>query len=351
MKLLVITQKVDIDDDNLGFFHHWLEKLAEKSEKLYVICLWQGRSELPSNVTVLSLGKEKGYSKFRQFLRLQKFLLNYIKDADGIFVHMCPIYAILSFPLAKIFRKKMLLWYVHKSVNWELRLAEKLVDKILTASIESCRLKNRKKIEVVGHGIDSGLFKPRYNSNGTNYYANAPNKKFKILSTGRISPIKDQKTLIEAVDILVNEKNFKALELEFIGSPVEDYEKEYLEKLKNLVKEKKLENYITFLQGISFNGMPGYYQDADLVVNLSHTGSIDKVVLEAMACERPVLTCNEAFTDILDNKYLFRKKDPRDLAEKMINLREVGKDERLREIVVKNHNLDNLIDKIISEFY
>ncbi len=167
---------------------------------------------------------------------------------------------------------------------------------------------------------------------------------------GRISPIKDQETLIEAVDILVNEKKLKALELKFIGSPIEDYEKEYLEKLKNLVKEKKLENYIEFLQGISYDEIPGYYQDADLVVNLSHTGSIDKVVLEAMACERPVLTCNEAFADILENKYLFKKKDPRDLAEKMISLREVRKDKRLREIVVKNHNLDNLITKIIK-FY
>jgi len=33
------------------------------------------------------------------------------------------------------------------------------VDKILTASEESCRLKNRKKIEVAGHGINVDKFK------------------------------------------------------------------------------------------------------------------------------------------------------------------------------------------------
>ena len=73
MKLLIITQKVDIEDDNLGFFHRWLEKFAEKVEKLYVICLWEGKHSLPENVKVYSLGKEKGYSKLRQFFRFQKF--------------------------------------------------------------------------------------------------------------------------------------------------------------------------------------------------------------------------------------------------------------------------------------
>ena len=28
MKLLIITQKMDCEDPVLGFFHHWVEKLA-----------------------------------------------------------------------------------------------------------------------------------------------------------------------------------------------------------------------------------------------------------------------------------------------------------------------------------
>lgn len=30
MKLLIITQKVDINDDVLGFFHRWLEDILAK---------------------------------------------------------------------------------------------------------------------------------------------------------------------------------------------------------------------------------------------------------------------------------------------------------------------------------
>ncbi|MCP6718276.1 MAG: glycosyltransferase family 4 protein [Patescibacteria group bacterium] len=350
MKLIIISQKVDINDDNLGFFHYWLEKFAGKLEKVYVVCLSKGKHNLPENVLVYSLGKEKSYSKLRQLFRLQKFLFKNLKEVDGVFVHMCPIYAITSFPLVKIFRKKMILWYLHKSVNWKLKLAEKLVDKILTASKESCRLKSRKKIEIVGHGVDVEVFKPSYNIDDMDLDATAENRKFKILSAGRIAPVKDQETLIRAADILVNQKNIKNIKVQILGTPLENHEKEYFEQLRNLIQEKKLEEYIKFSGSIPYNKMPEYYQDSDLVINLSHTGSIDKVVLEAMASGCLILTCNEAFKSMLSNQYLFQKKNPQELAEKIINLKSAKKDRKLREIVVENYNLNVLIKKIIQKF-
>ena len=342
MKLLIITQRVDVNDDNLGFFHSWLEKFAERLDKLYVVCLVEGEHHLPANVVVYSLGKDKEYSKLRQFLRLQKFLFKNLNDVDGVFIHMCSIYALIAFSLVRIFRKKMLLWHVHKSVNWESKLAGRLVDKILTASEGSCRLKNRKKIEIVGHGIDVDKFQTiNYKLQTTNY---------KLLSVGRITPIKNQATLIQAIDILVNQRGFRDVEVKIIGSPLEDYEREYFVELKKMVQERKLENYIKFLGSVFYKEMPRFYQNADLVVNLSHTGSIDKVVLESMASGCLVLTSNEAFKNILKDRYLFQRQNPRELAEKIINLKDAQGDEKLRQIVVENHDLDNLIDKIIGSF-
>jgi hypothetical protein len=60
MKLLIITQKVDINDPILGFFHRWIEEFAKHCEKITVICLYKGTYNLPNNVKVLSLGKEEG---------------------------------------------------------------------------------------------------------------------------------------------------------------------------------------------------------------------------------------------------------------------------------------------------
>ena len=307
VKLIVISQKVDINDDNLSFFHRILEKFSEKLDKVFSVCLWQGEYRLSENVEVFSLSKEKSYSKLRQFFRLQKFLLKHLKEADGVFCHMCPIYAMASFPLAKIFRKKLILWYAHGAVNYKLRLAEKLVDAILTSSSDGCRLKS-KKIKVLGQGIDTELFRPKYNPN-------APND-FRILYAARLVPVKGHKTLIEAINILVNQRNIKNIKARIIGKPLLESQQEYLDQLKSLIKNYNLQDYIEFLNGVSYFEMPRYYQEADLFVNPSSTGSLDKVVLEAMASGCLVLNCNEAYQEILPEKYLFKKGDVKDLAQK-----------------------------------
>ena len=346
MKLLVITQKVDINDDNLGFFHRWLEKLAGRVDKLFIVCLSLGEHQLPQNTTVYSLGKERGYSKIRQLFRLENFLFKNLPEVDGIFVHMSPIYAIASCPLAKIFRKKMILWFLHRNVSWKLKLAEKCVAKILTASEETCRLKNRKKIELVGHGIDTELFRP-----GDNVRAESG---FNVLFVGRISPIKNLDVLIKGINILVNQKNIKDVRVKIIGSPLEDREKEYFEKLKRLLIENKLTDYVEFLGGKPHRETVEFYQKSDLLLNLSPTGGIDKAVLEAMACGIPVLVSNQAFRKFFPANWqdllMFKEKDAEDLAEKIINLRGSKEDINLREVVTKYHNLDNLIEKIISKF-
>jgi glycosyltransferase involved in cell wall biosynthesis len=342
MRLLIITQKVDINDDNLSFFHRWIEKLSEKTERVYVICLSKGEYNLPENVEVFSLGKEKGNFKICQLLLLQWYLIKFLSKIDGVFVHMCPIYVIASFPLAKIFRKKIILWFAHKNVGFELKLSEKLVDKILTASEESCRLKKRKKINVIGHGIDVNRFKPGKN--------NFKKESYTIFTAGRINPSKDLGTLVKAVDILIKEKNIKNLRVIIAGNPITEKEKKYLNEIKNLVKDKGLINIFNFIGSIPNYKMPEYYQSSDIFINLSHTGSIDKVVLEAMACEIPVLTCNESFDDILDNKYIFRKKNCRELADKIINLKNNNFKDNLRKIVIDNYNLDNLVRSVLGSF-
>ncbi|MDP3934628.1 MAG: hypothetical protein Q8Q46_00155, partial [Candidatus Giovannonibacteria bacterium] len=56
--ILILTQKVDKNDDNLGFFHEWLKKFAEKTDKVFVIANFVDEHSLPVNVQVFSLGKE-----------------------------------------------------------------------------------------------------------------------------------------------------------------------------------------------------------------------------------------------------------------------------------------------------
>ena len=74
MKLLILTQKVDKNDTTLGFFHRWIEEFSKNYEKIIVICLYKGEYNLPQNVEVYSLGKERGVSKIGYVLNFYKYI-------------------------------------------------------------------------------------------------------------------------------------------------------------------------------------------------------------------------------------------------------------------------------------
>ena len=336
MKLLIITQKVDMNDDVLGFFHGWLEKLAQKSD-LFVIANCVGQYNLPANVKVYSLGKENRANRFIKFFTYQKFLLKLLPKIDGIFFHMCPEYIIGAHLLPKIFRKKSLLWYAHKSAGWKLKMAEKLVNKIFTPSKESFRLPFE-KVEITGHGIDLEKFKPAE--------IKKDSLKFKITSVSRIAPAKNLHLLTEVAEILEN-KGFNNFEIKIAGAPILERDKNYFKKIKEKVQEKKLESIIEFVGPIPNKDIAEFYQSGDLFINLSDTGSVDKAILEAMACGLKILTSNEAFKNILEKENIVDK-NPENIANKTISLAKNAGGDNSRGYVVKNHNLDNLIYKIIQ---
>ncbi|MBU2579484.1 glycosyltransferase family 4 protein [Patescibacteria group bacterium] len=350
MKLLMITRKVDRDDAQAGFTYGWVKKFALNVEVLKVICLEKGNLEgLPDNVEVFSLGKEKGKNRFREFINFQRGALRFIREVDGVFCHQNPEYTILIAPYAKIFRKKTVTWYSHKEINWKVRLINILADKIVTPTQEGFGLESKKK-NVVGHGIDTDLFRPAVNKKKRDV--------FRIISIGRISPIKDYKTLIKAVDILrSNQKFTSAIKVSIIGSPGLPSQQSYFDEIKQIIHDKKMEDIFEFKGAIPNQELYKYCQESDLSVNLCPTGSPDKAVLESMACGLPVLVCNKTFIDDFSpyaDLLIFNEKDPIDLSEKVFNLaqsdkmEEIGK--HLRKQSVQNHNLDNLVLKIINVF-
>ncbi len=309
MKLLIITQTVNKNDSNLGFFCAWLREFGEQVEGVDVICNFRGEFDFPSNVRIFSMGKERGFGRLRRYINFKIYIWRLMLSADAIFVHMIPAWAILVWPLAFIFRKKIYLWYTHGAVPVSLRVAEKMVAKIFTASRESCRLESS-KIEIVGHGIDTKLFK--------RVTEDLP-KDFKLLSVSRISRSKDLATLILAVAELVT-RGYENIKLDIIGETILEKDKEYLKELHNLVKAKKLESQIIFLGSKSYVEMPVIYQDHNIFLHASQTGSLDKAVLEALSMGLSVITSSEAYEEYAQAVIKFKAGDSHDLALKIIRL-------------------------------
>jgi glycosyltransferase involved in cell wall biosynthesis len=345
MNVLMLTPRVDPEEDVLGFIYTWVKELGSRVDKLIVITPKAGSNkalaELPKNIVVHSLEGKKGLNRLFYASRI---LLNAIKTEkiDVIFTHMYVEFALFAAPFAKIFRKPVVMWYTHGHISVSLKIAYFFVDRVVTASKESCRIEGE-KVSVIGHGIDIERFKPM---NGI------LDEKI-ILYVGRISPVKDLETLIKAVKLL-EDKEFKVM---IIGKPYGKEGEEYFQSLKRKVVELRLKDKVVFEGNVAFKDILQYYQQSTVFVNPSSTGSLDKTVLEAMACEIPSITCNEAFLNVFDGemkkKCYFEKGDYRDLAEKIelfINNDETELRKRHRKIVVDNHSVDRLVDKLVMVF-
>lgn len=377
MKLLILTQKVDKNDDVLGFMHGWISEFSKHCEKLTVIALGVGEYDLPKNVKVFSLGKEKTadlrrmdadqmqktdeasprpslrgversettwQSKPKYLFNFYKYIWQERKNYDNVFVHMNPEYVVLGGVFWRLWHKKIGLWYMHKAVNLKLVLAEKLTNHIFSATPESFRLKT-KKLHITGHGIDLTQFQEKERRSVLQ------NSVFKIITVGRISPIKNQNVLIEALGLLKKDyPNFK-FQLEIVGEANSYKDREYKNLIKKLIKANSLESEIVFRSSVPNNEIVKIYKNSDLSVNLSPTGGADKVVLESMACELPVLAFNKTFEKILPSDLILDELKPELLSQKIYSLSQnQNLNFGLRQIVKNEHSLEKLIPNILDKY-
>lgn len=341
MKLLIITQKVDRNDPILGFFHRWIVEFAKQCEEVTVICLMKGVYGLPQNVRVISLGKEEGESRPKYLRRFYASIWRERSHYDSVFVHMNQVYVLLGALVWKLLGKRVFLWYTHTKVTLSLRMAVALVDKALTASKESLRIQS-KKVIALGHGIDTAVFSPENR---------ASIDAVSIVTVGRISPVKRYEILIDAFAELRSEF---PIYLNIAGAPATENDKEYLASLRALAKERGVGDRVRFKGAIRHDEVPALLRASHVFVNMSKTGSVDKAVLEAMACGVPAVTSNVAFKEMLSPYGLyFNDGDVHELARILGSL--VAKKEalptlgrELRDTVLKEHDLGRLISTITS---
>jgi len=358
MKLLMVTQKIDKDDGILGVYHEWAREIAKSFDGLSVICLYEGRNELPESIKVFSLGKEslkiknlklKILIQLNYAVRFYCYILRRYKDYDTIFVHMNPVYVVLGFLPWRIMGKRIFMWYAHPAKNIFVRLAYLLCDKIITSVPEAFYARG-KKVVAIGQGIDTNLFR------NSGVY---PEINTRILYLGRISPAKRADVLLGAVRLL-NAENIN-LSVSVVGDPSENYcDKEYYKKLHGFVEKNNLKDVVTFTSPVPNYMTPGIYNKHSIFVNLSPTGYFDKTVIEAMASECVVVASNEAYRNVFPRDFhellLFKQDDAKDLAEKIRKILALASGDRnvigkrLRKIVERDHSIFTLGERLRSAF-
>lgn len=338
MKLIIVTQKVDKEDENLGAFYYWFAILASRAEELVIIADSVGETNFPANVKICELGKNRGYTSLHRLFRLWEFFWKHYRRSDAVFFHQIPEHVIAAAPFLFLWKKKTAFWYAHKSVTNRLKLAEKLVDYIFTSSEAGFRLPS-KKVFYVGQAINTELFKPRAGrALGDNM--------LKLVTIGRIAPVKNYEIIINACAILKDTWK-EPWRFSIVGGPIFPRDQEYLSALKKLVQDKGLTHFVEFLGSKPYSAVPEILQEHDFFLNVSATGSLDKAVFEAMACGLTVLTANEAYRSILPPRYFLAHTSPVFLAERIKALAgEARPNVELRSIVLEHHSLEKTIDRI-----
>ncbi|GEM_PF-2693953 len=351
-KLLMVSRILDSKDPVGSFTQQWAKKIVSKVECLYFICLEAYNVTIDDqNFKYFSMGKEKGYGRLRLLLNYYKYLFKLMKDVDVFFGHMNSMYTVLAVPVAWIYRVRVISWVAFgPGANFMIRLNALLSDWMVTATEDSLEINSKKK-KVVGHGIDVSTFRP-FSDN---------KREKKIITHGRLSEIKNQKTLLRACSHISDTMRKRRWKIEIFGRAPTEKSRNYKAGLKKLAEDLSISDLVTFKDPVSNYEVPEILNKSSIFVDMTSVGGAGKSVLESMATETITVLCTDTFNDHLGEELtealIYRPKDPKDLAEKLKNLidliesdrnraAEIGRD--LRDIVVKHHNLDTLMEKILS---
>ena len=281
MRLLVVTQKVDSSDPILGFFHRWLGLFAQECEQVIALGQSVGPHDLPANVTVLSLGKERGLPRWLQVLRFWRLVWTHRKEYDAVFVHMTPIWVVLGSPLWKLLGKPVFLWYEVRRGGAVLRKAVRRSRLVFSATEDGLPFKSSNN-RVVGHGIDASVFRP----------GAVPRDPFLLLTIGRVTPIKRYPLVLACLAVLP-----PPYRLVIGGGPILPPDRRHLAELRAFIAEHGLADRVE-IRFLSEAEVIDHLRRARLFLHACG-GGLDKVVLEAMACACPILSAAEAAPRVL----------------------------------------------------
>ena len=292
-------------------------------------------AELYSNsghdVTVVCLTDRKQTDnlnfKVVRILRNQNLLIRWIKtvsqiirqgyNADLLFVNGLPMESYI----ANIFTRKKLIRKIVGDWAWERGMNKKIInesfdefqnnkhnlhleiakfsrgwtatkaDLIITPS-------NHLKNVVKGWGVKENRIKVIYNGtklkNKPNPINDQPNDYFKFITVGRLAPWKNIDIIIEALsDYKKANQNFIFY---IVGSGPEET------KLKKLVNDLDLENFVTFTGQLQKDDLNYYLQKSDIYIQASSYEGLPHVILEAMShnlsiISTPIGGTNEVIQD------------------------------------------------------
>src|SRR5665213_57110 len=339
MRLLICTQAVDLDDPVLGFFHRWLEEISKHSETVHVICLKEGRHDLPKNVFVHSLGKESGRSRIKYLTRFFRYIREFRSEYDAVFVHMNAEYVVLGGLLWRLWGKRIGLWRNHKQKSFFTSIAVRLSEFVCYTSPEAfvARFKNSVQMPI---GIDTIFFTP----------STAP-KSDSILFLGRLDPVKKVDTFVRALEQL--HEQTVPFSAQIVGDPT-DPRSNYAHDVRNLASPLCLEGVLSMHPAVTNDAARDLFRSHAIYCNLTPSGSFDKTIGEAMAAGAVVVARNNVLEGIVPKKLIPEDDSDTAAAQSLRAALEMPEGERRalmqqsRSWIEREHSLSLLVERLFG---
>lgn len=343
MRLLFITQAIDECEPVLGFVCNWLRVFAEEFEHISAVCLRKGEYNLPQNVSVFSLEKERGAHRLQCAARFLRYIWRTRREYDAVFVHMNQEYILLAGVLWRLLGKPVALWYNHTAGDIWTKIAMRLASVVFHTSPYSFTAGSPKSVRMPA-GIDTKRFAS---------VAGVVRTPYSILYLGRIAPIKGVKELVKAAALLRAHRTDFSLTICGGALP---RDAQYENHVHALAESLVVAGQCRFLPAIPNEDAPRVFSEHEVFINLTPAGNYDKTVLEAAACGAIPIVSSPAFRDAFPTELFFEERNPASLAdalERVFAVTEERKGEirmKLRKYVVETHGLNILVKKI-KEIY
>jgi glycosyltransferase involved in cell wall biosynthesis len=338
MRLLFVTQTMDRNDAVLGAYHGWVAALAPRFESIEVTCLYQGEHQLPANVRVHSLGKEKGrLPAIIYAIRFKLLAWKLRHQYDAVFVHMNQEYILIAGPMWKVLGKKIYFWRNHYAGSLVTDGAALFATKVFCTSRSSYTVKYQKTV-LMPVGIDTTVFTP----------GNRPRESRSLLFLARMAPSKRPDLFIDALGLLI--KKGTSFIASMYGSPTKD-DARYYESLKHRAEELGLHSRVRFHPAIPNRLTPDVYRAHEIFVNCSPAGMFDKTIFEAAACGALPVSSSTDYPEELQ-ALVVPEGDADALAvriEELLSGRAREDLIRSLENFVKRNSLEALVNQLTSE--
>lgn len=328
MKLLIYTPSVDAKNSIFGFMVNWLNEFRKQTDGLVVLSREVVVDGLAPDVTAYAVG----FPWFKRIINIWKYAYRERDKYDTVFIHMTPQVAIVGCVLWAFLKKPVYLWYAHGAVPLTLRIAEKCVRKIFASSPSGLRLQTP-KATFVGQGIDTDLFKPSVGQ-----------RRSELIAVSRVHPSKKYETTLGFLSRFAKKYPDDVWAYRIIGTS-EGYES-YAEGLRVRARELGLSDRFRINGPMVRTELPEVYATATAFMSTSETGSLDKVVMEALACGTPVFATGRGYQGLAGVMDL---KDEDASTSKLHELlARPTTDFAAREGIIKDHSLPRLVRVLLG---